>query len=117
MCVNVPRHRHLPPATWRVRTGRAVRFYVILPRRSWSCSESSKRKRKKTPAKTLCRRKHLRMYPGQKPVFSNGIRFREGWAAVHDDERSGRPSTSHTGAMVKNVLDGVNCDRRLGIRA
>jgi len=58
------------------------------------------------------------MYPGHKPVFWNGIRFREVWEAVHDDERSvERPSTSHTGAMVKNVLDGVNCDRRLGIRA
>ena len=50
-------------------------------------------------------------------MFSNGIRFREGREAVQDDERSGRPSTNHTGTMVKNVRDGVNSDRRLGIRA
>ena len=60
----------------------------------------------------------MRMYPGHKPTFSNGIRFLEGWETVQDDdERSGRPSTSHTGAMVKNVRDGVNSDRRLGIRS
>jgi len=59
----------------------------------------------------------MRMYPGQKPAFSNGIRFREGWEAVQDDERSSRPSTSHTVAMAKNVRDELNSDRRLGIRA
>jgi len=59
----------------------------------------------------------MRMYPGHKPVFSNGIRFREGWEAIQVDERSGRPSTSHTVAMVKNVRDGFNSDRRFGIRA
>jgi len=59
----------------------------------------------------------MRMYPCHKPVFSNGIRFREGWDAVQDDERSGCFSTSDTGAMVKNVCDGLNSDRRLGIRA
>jgi len=50
-------------------------------------------------------------------VLSNGIRFREGWEAVQDDERSGRPSASHTVAMAKNVRDGFNSDLRLGIRA
>jgi len=59
----------------------------------------------------------MRIYPGQKPVFSNGIRFREGWEAVQDDERSGRLSTSHSVAMAKNVRDGFNSDLRLGIRA
>jgi len=59
----------------------------------------------------------MRIYPGHKPVFSNGMRFREGWEAVQDDESSGRPSTSHTVAMAKNMRDGFNSDPRLGIRA
>jgi len=37
-------------------------------------------------------------------------------ALVQNDERSGRPSTSHTVAMAKNVRDGFNSDLRLGIR-
>jgi len=40
----------LPPGGW----GQGAQFvHVILPRRSWSCSKTSKRKRKKTPAKTF----------------------------------------------------------------
>jgi len=59
----------------------------------------------------------MRIHPSHKPVFSNGIRFREGWEAVQDDERLGRPSTSHTVAMAKNVRNGFNSNLRLGIRA
>jgi len=58
----------------------------------------------------------MRIYSGRKPVFSNGIRFREDWEAV-EDERSGRPSTSHTVAMAKNVRFGFNSDLWLGIWA
>jgi len=57
------------------------------------------------------------MYLGHETVLSNGIRFREDWEAVQDDERSGRPSTIHTVAVAKNVRDGFNSDRWLGIRA
>jgi len=55
--------------------------------------------------------------PGSQTRVSNGTRSREGWEAVQDDERSGGPSTSHTVAMAKNVLDGFNSDLRFGIRA
>jgi len=48
------------------------------------------------------------MYPCHKSVFLIGVKFREGSEADQDDDRSGRPSTSHTVAMVKNVRDGFN---------
>ena len=31
MYLNLPRHRHLPPATWRVRTGHSVRICNFNP--------------------------------------------------------------------------------------
>jgi len=52
MCFNLPRHRYLPPATWRVRTGRSVRVCHFTPS-ELVMQQNLKPKRKQTPAKTF----------------------------------------------------------------
>lgn len=50
-------------------------------------------------------------------VFEWHTRFREGRQDVHDDQRSGRQSTSHSDTNVQKVGDLPDSDRRFGIRA
>jgi len=50
-------------------------------------------------------------------VFQWHKNFREGRDDVHDKQRVGPPSTSHTDTNVQKVRDVLNSDRRLSIRA
>lgn len=50
-------------------------------------------------------------------VFQWHQNFREGRDDVHDEQRAGRPSTSHTDTNVQKVRVVLNSDRRLSIRA
>ncbi|XP_050527794.1 protein GVQW3-like [Daktulosphaira vitifoliae] len=49
-------------------------------------------------------------------VFEWHKNFRDGREDVHDEQRIGRPVSTHTDANVKKVRDVLNNDRRLSIR-
>jgi len=122
MCLNQPRHCHLPPATWRVRTGRAVRICHSPPSEFFMQRNINRikicAKINKTPAKTflfvvfVCMLKNAYgdESMSQTCVFEAHEKFLGGQEHVQDDELLGRPSTSHTDAMLK-ILS------RLSIRA
>ncbi|XP_054709439.1 protein GVQW3-like [Uloborus diversus] len=81
-----------------------IKFYVKL---------------KKTPTKTL---QMINKVYGEEAlsrtlVFQFHKNFREDCDNVHDEQRAGRPSTSHTDSNVQKVRDVLNTDRRLSIRA
>ena len=76
-------------------------------------------KLKKTPAETL---QMINEVYGEDALSRTQVlqwhkNFREGRDDVHDEQRAGRPSTSHTDPNVQKVRDALNSDRRLSIRA
>ncbi|XP_054715265.1 protein GVQW3-like [Uloborus diversus] len=78
-------------------------------------------KLKKTPTETL---QIINEVYGEEAlsrtqVFQWHKNFREGRDDVHDEQRAGRPSTSHTDPNVQKVREVLNtdCRRRMNIRA